>query len=272
MAVRTSFSPRARAKKPIDLPIKARRLDFVFDASLPRYWYYDDPFLTHFMHALSLTFPDGERLFMDAVRALEGACGGPRDARRHPRLPGQEALHARAHEALNELLSARGYPVATPARGDARGDQRAAAHTGQAEPAGDDLRARAHHRDHGSSPAVEPRVARAHAGGDAPPVALARAGGDRAQVGRLRRVPGGLRRPAHAAQVARTEHARLDEHGAALSGRARSRTTASRRALRSGSRACGGCGGRAASCRRSCPFGWPTSSPTSIPGKSTIAT
>ena len=40
----------------------------LFDADIPRYWLGGDPFKTRFFEAMSLTFPDGERYFIDCVR------------------------------------------------------------------------------------------------------------------------------------------------------------------------------------------------------------
>jgi len=64
-----TFSPSARpfclqremamtSKTPI--PIRVRRMDYDIPA-IPRYWYHGNPWTTHFMNALSTTFPDGER-------------------------------------------------------------------------------------------------------------------------------------------------------------------------------------------------------------------
>ena len=53
------------------LPIRPRRMNFRFKGlENTRYWFDDDPVLTHFMNVLSVTFPDGERFFVDAVRAF----------------------------------------------------------------------------------------------------------------------------------------------------------------------------------------------------------
>jgi predicted metal-dependent hydrolase len=102
----------APKRKPASVQVKARRVDFQFDASLPRYWYLDDPFLTHFMQALSITFPEGERMFMDAVRAVRERVQDAETRSDIVGFMGQEALHSRAHEALNEHLERIGYPAA----------------------------------------------------------------------------------------------------------------------------------------------------------------
>jgi predicted metal-dependent hydrolase len=106
--------PSARreiTKKPENVQIKARRVAFEFEPDLARHWYRGDPFLTHFMHALSITFPDGERMFMEAVRAVQSRVRNEQTRADIAGFMGQEALHSRAHEALNDFIAARGYPA-----------------------------------------------------------------------------------------------------------------------------------------------------------------
>ncbi|MGA0020447.1 MAG: metal-dependent hydrolase, partial [Steroidobacteraceae bacterium] len=56
------------AQSPIDLMIEARDIHFDLGQTTHRHWLNGDPVGTAVMNALSLTFPDGEKLFMDAVR------------------------------------------------------------------------------------------------------------------------------------------------------------------------------------------------------------
>jgi hypothetical protein len=93
-------SPEAtRAPRPIPI----RRLAFDFER-MPRHWFGGDPFLTHLGNALSLTFPEGERFFMDAVRHYEKRITSPTLRHEVSRFLGQEALHARAHASFNTWL------------------------------------------------------------------------------------------------------------------------------------------------------------------------
>lgn len=102
----------AKARRPADVSIKPRRLDLQLDDSVPTYWSYNSPFLTAFNAAFSATFPLGERFMIDSVRhyrpfvkqhdVLYKECGG---------FIGQEAHHANEHEALNDFMQARGFPV-----------------------------------------------------------------------------------------------------------------------------------------------------------------
>lgn len=81
-----------------------RRMDFEFN-QVPEYWMNGSAGLTHFMTALSALFPDGEKFFVDSVRAV----------RYHPLLKdnpamqkeisafiGQEAMHSKEHHAFHQ--------------------------------------------------------------------------------------------------------------------------------------------------------------------------
>jgi predicted metal-dependent hydrolase len=50
-------------------PVVRTKLDFHLDQA-PRFWFGGDPFRTRMFDALSLTFPDGERYFIEYVRCL----------------------------------------------------------------------------------------------------------------------------------------------------------------------------------------------------------
>lgn len=104
-------APERRVARPESVTVKPLRLRFTFDSKVPRYWVDDDAFLTHFLNGLSLAFPDGERFFMDAVRA---ARDGVKDEVLLKEIQGfiaQEALHGDAHERLNAHLTEQGYPM-----------------------------------------------------------------------------------------------------------------------------------------------------------------
>ena len=96
------------AKKPERVTIKPRRMDFVFDETLPRYWV-DDPFLTHFLNSLSLMFPGGEQFFVDSVRAFRDRIDDPELRREINGFIGQEAMHSKEHRAFNAWLDTLGY-------------------------------------------------------------------------------------------------------------------------------------------------------------------
>jgi len=91
--------------------VQPRDLHFDTLAARDAHWLGGDPVGTAVLNALSLTFPDGEKLFMDAVRHFRPRLSGPL-ADEVGAFLAQEAMHAREHHALNAHLDAEKYPVA----------------------------------------------------------------------------------------------------------------------------------------------------------------
>lgn len=85
------------------IPIRVRRMDYVIP-DMPRYWYRDNAWITHYMNALSTTFPDGERFFIDSVRNFQGQISDPQLQKNIRAFIGQEANHGKEHEAFNQAL------------------------------------------------------------------------------------------------------------------------------------------------------------------------
>lgn len=83
--------------------IRVRRMDYDIPA-LPRYWYRNNAWITHFMNALSTSFPDGERFFIHAVRNFESQIQDPQLRADIRAFIGQEANHGKEHEAFNNAL------------------------------------------------------------------------------------------------------------------------------------------------------------------------
>jgi len=87
-----------------------RRMDFVFDDSIPMDWFGGDPFKTMVLTALSATFPEGERFFVDSVRHYQKNVS-PELAAQVSGFIGQEAHHGREHDAFNQLMQRKGLPM-----------------------------------------------------------------------------------------------------------------------------------------------------------------
>ena len=103
-------TPHATKTTPDDLTITPRDIHFATQAAHNKAWLGGDPVATAVFNAMSLTFPDGERLFMDAVRHYRGELSGKllEDARAFIK---QEAIHSREHVALNGGLDRNHYPI-----------------------------------------------------------------------------------------------------------------------------------------------------------------
>lgn len=102
-----SRQPNQRPHKPADIAIQPQRMDFDFQ-NVPRHWFAHDPVRTHFLNALSLTFPEGERFFVDSVRALRDRASNVSQEEISGFI-GQEAMHSKEHRTFNELLEQQGY-------------------------------------------------------------------------------------------------------------------------------------------------------------------
>jgi hypothetical protein len=96
---------------PADVNIPPRDIHFKVDPAKTHHWLGGDPVGTAVFNALSLTFPDGERMFMDAVRHYRDKVDGKlaQDVRG---FIAQEAIHSREHHSLNQLIDREKYPVA----------------------------------------------------------------------------------------------------------------------------------------------------------------
>ena len=96
---------------PQDLTISPRNIAFGELDKGDRWWLGGDPIATAFYNALSVTFPQGERFFMDAVRRYRDQVDG-KLAEQVGAFVTQEALHTREHVAFNRQVSGQGYDVA----------------------------------------------------------------------------------------------------------------------------------------------------------------
>ena len=96
---------------PNDLLIHSRPLVLDRDMEAPRWWYGNDPVGTAVMNALSLTFPEGERFFIQAVKRFSADLP-PALSRDVRAFTAQEGAHTREHMAFNDLVARSGYDIA----------------------------------------------------------------------------------------------------------------------------------------------------------------
>ena len=107
MNAKVNISNRAGASFPV------RRMNFNFD-DVPEYWANNSAGITHFMTALSALFPDGEKLFIDAVRAVRYHPAIKDDERLQKEISafiGQEAMHTHEHANFNDSAKKFGHDV-----------------------------------------------------------------------------------------------------------------------------------------------------------------
>ena len=97
--------------RPAHVEVKPRDIRFGAANHGQRHWLGGDPVGTAVMNAMSLTFPDGERLFMDAVRHFRDQLS-PKLQDDVRAFIAQEAIHSREHHVLNQLVDPKHYPAA----------------------------------------------------------------------------------------------------------------------------------------------------------------
>ena len=102
----------ARAPLPVKDRIPVRRLGLKPGDHIDKHFHGGDPFLSAFLGAMSTVFPDGERFFIDSVRHYQADLKDPELLAQVKGFIGQEAHHGQEHEAFNDWLQEKGYPVA----------------------------------------------------------------------------------------------------------------------------------------------------------------
>lgn len=93
-----------------DNPIEVRKFE-PDTAQVSEYYFANDPFKTHLLNALSITFPEGERYFLRSVLAYRDEIS---DLKLHEDIQqfcAQEAQHSLVHQKLNEAPKRFGYPM-----------------------------------------------------------------------------------------------------------------------------------------------------------------
>lgn len=92
--------------------IPPRRMDFEFpEAQSPRYFYGNDPFLSHFWNTFSSLLPAGETFFVQAVRHYRDQISDPVLKAQVAGFIGQEAMHSKEHLAFNNMIGTKGLPM-----------------------------------------------------------------------------------------------------------------------------------------------------------------
>jgi len=93
---------------PPDLQIRPRPMHLDTEAQTPRWWLGGDPVATAVLNALSLTFPEGERFFIQSIKRY--AKDLPADLAADVRaFTQQEGAHTREHIAFNQITARSGY-------------------------------------------------------------------------------------------------------------------------------------------------------------------
>lgn len=99
-----------------DVGIPPRQLDFHLPAELPRRAYADNATATCFLAMLSAIFPPGEDFFVRSVSAFRDRVTDPQLQAAVRGFTGQEVIHSREHDRLNEAFTERGIDLTVAVR------------------------------------------------------------------------------------------------------------------------------------------------------------
>ena len=98
---------------PDDVPVNPRNREYDIARCLERDWFARHPFKTAWFNAMSITFPLGEKFFIDSVRHYLDRIDDPKLLEEISGFCGQEGFHRREHQRYNETLcEQRGYDLA----------------------------------------------------------------------------------------------------------------------------------------------------------------
>ena len=95
---------------PDGITIEPRNRKFELQRALATYWFDNDPFLTAVFNAMSMSFPSGEKGFIDSIRHYEDQITNPKLLNEIRGFYQQEGIHSREHRRYNKILcEQRGY-------------------------------------------------------------------------------------------------------------------------------------------------------------------
>lgn len=104
------MSISTQSPTPADLSITPRDRRFGRDQAQGRWWLNNDPIATAFHTALSITFPKGEAMFIEAVKAHRDGADA-KLAQEIKAFTQQEVIHSREHVVFNRRVVEAGYDV-----------------------------------------------------------------------------------------------------------------------------------------------------------------
>jgi uncharacterized protein len=99
-------------RTPAEIEVKLRRMKFGMEGDVPKYWAAGSKFLTHFFNSMSVIFPEGEKFFIDAVRAFEDRITDPVLREQVRGFVAQEGHHTFQHRLMNAVVAGHGVDTA----------------------------------------------------------------------------------------------------------------------------------------------------------------
>lgn len=111
-----SAVPSKRKLSGATVGIPPRQMTFTLPEASPRYFFGDNATATLFFAMLSGFFPPGEHFFMESVRNFRDRITDEKQKAEISGFMGQEAIHSREHDRLNEMFAERGFDMSIPER------------------------------------------------------------------------------------------------------------------------------------------------------------
>ncbi len=87
--------------------ISIRAINPQFDKTSSRYWFDENPYATHMIHALSFLFPPGEEMFVKSVLYYRDQIKDPQLRKAIKAFAGQESLHSKSHQDFNNWIASK---------------------------------------------------------------------------------------------------------------------------------------------------------------------
>lgn len=112
--LRTEMKAESRKLAGARVGIPPRQMDFRHSPETPRYFFGNNATATLFLAMLSGIFPPGERFFVESVRHFRDRIEDDTLKAQVSGFIGQEAIHGREHERLNQMLAERGIDTRVP--------------------------------------------------------------------------------------------------------------------------------------------------------------
>lgn len=107
----TPFPAAVSARLPKGVALLPRKPDFREFKNVPKYWFDNNPYITHAMNVFSVFIPDGERFFIQSINYFEGEVSDPELKKLISAFKQQEAIHFKAHEDFNNTLLGHGIDL-----------------------------------------------------------------------------------------------------------------------------------------------------------------
>jgi len=99
------------ARLPEGVAMVPRKPDFREFKNVPKYWFDNNPYITHAMNVFSVFIPDGERFFIQSINYFENDVRDPELKKLISAFKQQEAIHYQAHEDFNNTLVGHGIDL-----------------------------------------------------------------------------------------------------------------------------------------------------------------